>query len=73
MIKTAKGKKTAFKMVLLSLAILILLIIFVFLVNRWEITVTVNGYQTVVLEYGERYEDEGATARLHGSLIFKKG
>ncbi len=70
---TAKGKKKAGKIICAILIVLAAVLIFVFGINQWEIAVTVNGSETVVLEYGGKYEDEGATARFHGSLIFKEG
>jgi len=60
-----------------TVCILLLLIagggFFVFGVNAWNITITLKGTETVALKYGERYEEEGAEAYFHGSLIFKKG
>ena len=70
---TAKGKLTGFKIGGIILILLLLSGIFVFGINQWKVTVTVNGLERTIVEYGDVYVDEGATARFHGSLICKEG
>ena len=53
--------------------ILAVLLLFFFVINRWSVTITVNGEASQKLECGVDYTDAGATARFHGSLICKKG
>ncbi len=55
------------------IALLASLAVLFFAVNRWSVTITMNGDSAVVLEYGDSYHDPGAEARLHGSLFFRKG
>ena len=63
--------------ILLSVAIVLLIpaLIFVtlFLVNRFTLVVDVFGEQETVLAWGTPYQDEGAGARLVGSLFFREG
>lgn len=46
-------------------------LLFFFVINRWSVTVTLNGDSKVVLEAGEKYEELGAVARGQGSVFFK--
>lgn len=49
---------------------LILLLVFLFGVNRWQIRVTPDGPSEVTIEYGKQsYHDRGAEAHLTGSLL----
>lgn len=55
-----------------SLAFVLFLIAF-FVINRWSVDLTVHGEAAQTIEYGNSYEEPGAEATLHGSLICKKG
>lgn len=55
------------------LAALVLSFILFFCVNRWTLEVTPNGGTAVTVEYGDTYQEDGASALLHGSPFFKKG
>lgn len=61
----------------LSLAVLTALVlsltILLFGVNQWKLDMSLNGEPEQVLEYGTAYEEEGATARFHGTKLFKNG
>ena len=41
-------------------------------INEFTLHLTLNGPTYMVVEYGEPYEDPGAGAVFHGSLLFKK-
>ncbi len=56
-----------------SAGVLAALLIFVFGINRWSISITLEGYDSVMVEYGDTYEDPGADAVLRGSILCKKG
>lgn len=58
---------------ILGVILLAVLLVFFFFINRWSVTITVNGNASEKLECGADYTDAGATARFHGSLICKKG
>jgi peptidoglycan/xylan/chitin deacetylase (PgdA/CDA1 family) len=41
--------------------------------NPWSITLTMEGQPSYTLEYGETFEDPGATATLSGTRFFRSG
>ncbi|MBQ8606125.1 MAG: polysaccharide deacetylase family protein [Clostridia bacterium] len=43
------------------------------LLNDFHVSVVPNGEQTVTLEYGQSYEEQGASAHLFGKWIYKNG
>ncbi|MGX8688015.1 MAG: hypothetical protein ACSW8K_09495, partial [bacterium] len=43
--------------------------IFLFVINKWQVQVTLRGEPTVRLEYQEAYEDAGADAVFTGTLF----
>ena len=65
--------------ILLALPVLIALIIgaciyvFTYHVNEFQLDLTINGDETVVLEYGQHYREPGAKARFFGSHIMPEG
>ncbi|MBQ3972717.1 MAG: DUF5011 domain-containing protein, partial [Lachnospiraceae bacterium] len=65
--------KSAGRVLLTILLILVLLCtaagIFLFVINKWEVRVTLKGDETVRLEYQEPFEDPGADAVFTGSLF----
>lgn len=66
---TYGGIKIAISVVVLFVSIVVVL----FVVNSWSVTITLNSSDAITLEYGTKCQDEGVEARLHGSLFFKKG
>ena len=77
-VRTQRRKKARLGF-LLALPVVIALIIgagiyvFTYHVNEFQLDLTVNGEENVVLEYGQRYEDPGADARFFGSHILPEG
>ncbi len=71
--RTRKKIPITFWIILVLIALLAELAVLFFAVNRWSVTITMNGDSAVVLEYGDSYQDPGAEARLHGSLFFREG
>lgn len=55
------------------LSVILVVMVGVFALNRWEITVSLNGPKELTLEYGESYTESGASATFHGSWLFPKG
>lgn len=66
-------KKLLIAVIAAIASVMILALLFFFVINRWSITLVMNGDDTQTIEYEDSYSEAGATARLHGSLIFKKG
>lgn len=56
--------------ILIALFLIILLFL---LFGGWETTITLNGSDTITLEYGDELEDPGAVARFHGRFLFREG
>lgn len=54
-------------------ALLLTLTVLLFGVNTWQLDMTLNGEAEQVLEYGTEYQEEGATARFHGTKFCKDG
>lgn len=77
-VRTQRRKKARLGF-LLALPVVIALIIgagiyvFTYHVNEFQLDLTVNGEENVVLEYGQRYEEPGADARFFGSHILPEG
>lgn len=63
--------------VLLSIGIPVFLAaalyVFLFHINHFQLDITMQGEREVTVEYGETYEDPGASAVFYGSLIWKEG
>ena len=66
-------KKLLIAVIAAIASVMILALLFFFVINRWSITLVMNGDDTQTIEYEDSYSEAGATARLHGSFIFKKG
>lgn len=63
-----------FRRVLIAIVVLTaILLVVLFGVNRFSLTVIPYGEQNVILEYGERYEEAGAQAVFRGNLFWKEG
>lgn len=41
--------------------------------NTWKLDLTLNGQQECILEYGESYIEEGASAHFYGTIFQRKG
>ena len=65
--------KRALLTVGIIVAVLALAAVFLFMVNRWSLTITPAAGETLRVEYGDSYQDAGAEARFHGSLLFRRG
>ena len=59
--------------VTLALVLVATALLFLLVINKFTVEVRVNGPETVALEYGESYEERGASAVLRGSLVFTEG
>lgn len=70
-----KGKLLPKILIILCVILLIPACIFValFVVNRFTLVVDVFGEQETALDWGTPYQDQGAGARLVGSLFFQEG
>jgi peptidoglycan/xylan/chitin deacetylase (PgdA/CDA1 family) len=74
--KRAKPRNSSGRGLLIAVAMMTFLavaVVFFFIVNQWSISMTLTGEDTLTLEYGTQYEEQGAEARFHGSLLFKDG
>lgn len=54
---------------IIPLAVIAAALIFCFVINRWQVTVEMNGKDEVTVECGTQYNDEGANA-IFGGTIF---
>lgn len=59
--------------VTLVLVLLVTALLFLLVINKFTVEVQINGSRTVTLEYGETYEEPGATAELRGSIVLTEG
>ena len=64
-----RGPGTAGVIAVILLAVLFAAAIFLFVINRWEIVIRVNGPSAVTGECGEPYRDQGAEAEVTGSIL----
>ena len=76
--KMRKRRKTQVRFLLLLPVLIGLLIgaciyVFTYYVNRFSLELTMNGEESVVLEYGQPYLEQGANARFFGSHILPEG
>lgn len=76
--KARRRKKTAVGAVvrgtLIALAVLLVAAVVLFFgINRWTVTMKLNGPDQITLEYGSSYEEQGAEAYLSGSLFCRDG
>lgn len=53
--------------------LLLLLTTAVILLNKFNIQIMLKGEQNITLEYGEKYNEQGADAKLVGKFIYKNG
>ena len=56
-----------------SLIVLLLLTTAVVFLNKFSVEISIKGKQSITLEYGEKYTEQGASAKLKGKFIYKKG
>lgn len=54
------------------IAVVAMMFLFLFVVNRWTVNITVNGDEKIMIEQGEEYVEQGAQAEAHGSFLFKE-
>lgn len=54
-------------------ALVLSLTFLLFGVNTWKLDMSLIGEPEQVLEYGTEYQEEGATARFHGTKFFRDG
>lgn len=59
--------------ILAVLAVLIGAAVFVFEVNRYTLTLTLNGEPSMDVEYGGHFQEPGAVLHLSGSYLWKDG
>ena len=59
--------------VTLALVLVATALLFLLVINKFTVEVRMDGPETVTLEYGENYEERGASAVLRGSLVFTDG
>lgn len=63
-----------FRRILLILALAVITAgVTIFGVNRFSLEVCLTGENSVLLEYGDNYQDPGAFIRLRGTLFFREG
>ena len=72
-----KRRSRLLRNLLLCIGIPVLLVfacyVFVFHINQFYLDVTLNGQPEITLEYGEHYQEPGASARFYGSILLKEG
>lgn len=71
--KTNSGKNKQ-KLPLLAITALIVAVAAVIagaviILNKWELQITMNGNETVHVEYGDTYQEQGADARFSGTVL----
>jgi len=57
----------------LVLVVLATAVLFLLVINKFSIDIRMSGPETVVLEYGETYEEAGASGQLLGSIVLTEG
>ena len=58
---------------LLVVLIAAVLLVPLFLINRFTMDITVHGNRELTLEYGSVYQEEGASARMRATVLFPEG
>ena len=71
--RTSRGWLIILVSVTLVLVVLTTALVFLLVVNKFTVEIRINGPETVTMEYGDVYEDAGATAVVYGSLVFTEG
>ncbi|MBQ8239107.1 MAG: DUF5011 domain-containing protein [Oscillospiraceae bacterium] len=71
--KTSRGWLIILVSVTLVMVVLITALLFLLVVNEFAVEIRMNGDPSVTLEFGESYEDPGASAVLRGSIILTDG
>ena len=66
-------KHTGRRLLLVLIVLFAVIAVLLFGVNRMSLDVTLNGSAEQTLEYGTKYQEEGASALLRGTLLFKEG
>ncbi|MBQ6431415.1 MAG: polysaccharide deacetylase family protein [Oscillospiraceae bacterium] len=54
---------------IVPLAVIVAAAVFCFVINRWQVTVALNGKEEVTVECGTQYIDEGAVACFGGTIF----
>lgn len=68
--KTSRSWLILLVSVTLALVVLATALLFLLVVNKFSVEISMNGDDHVTLEYGESYEDPGASAALSGTVVF---
>lgn len=68
-----KRQKHVMVWVLLLICLVAAGCVFTFCINHFSVDVTMTGAPEITLEYGQRYEEQGAKAMLSGTILLKKG
>ena len=71
--KKREKNRNALLRFLLAAAVLTAVADLLFLVNHWRVELDVRGSEAVTVASGGAYEDEGAAARVYGTLFLRKG
>ena len=71
--KASRGWLILLVSVTLVLVVLATALLFLLVINKFAVEVRMNGPETVTLEYGETYEEAGASAQLAGSIVLTEG
>lgn len=71
--KTSRGWLIILVSLTLVLVLLATALLFLLVINKFTVEIRMDGDDTVVMEYGQGYEDPGATALLRGSIVCTEG
>lgn len=71
--RTSRGWLIVLVSVTLVLVVLVTALVFLLVVNKFTVEIRMNGDPAVTMEYGESYQDPGATAVLRGSIVLTEG
>lgn len=71
--KASKNWLIALLSVSLMLVLVVTALLFLLVINKFDVKIRVAGDPSVTLEYGEAFQEPGATAVLQGSLVFRDG
>ena len=66
-----KASKSNRKFIIITAigAVIISLMVFSFMINKWYVEIELNGEKEETVEYGSEWKDQGATASLKSSLF----
>lgn len=71
--KTSRGWLIILVSLTLVLVVLSTALVFLLVVNKFAVEIQMNGDPAVTMEYGQHYDDPGATAVLRGSIVLTEG